>query len=343
MKKKISSFEIIENSFGGSFPSCVKLETQPDLTVNILEDTFTQDIIKLLSCKDAIRNIYKHQQNTDNTLKVDHQRLLEETSETKLGTKLANFLYKSALPAIVHVFLFVKFIPIIFKPDDFELLAHVSPIMKNNIYLKSKVIQESGRDIDQVISHENIHVLQYQGGSFDIAKAVKDKERVDTYIKHYLNDGTKKRHRYFQYIFSKVEIEARVNELVCAFYISTTRMPLSQKDFLVCLIFSNDILDFLNSSKQFGASMPQNILNLLDEIKEHAAVMSITSPIVTPTPVTLDFKLILMAFNDPEELFKFISFELPSYYCNVLKLYGSESVSSKIQNEINQERELFGL
>lgn len=320
----MSSFEILENSFGGSFPSTIKLEEPPKLTVKIVEDSFIQKLIIILSGRKQFKQL--------------KNELLEQSPDTKV--------LKVILP-IIFPFIVLKIIKTLLGRSPYEQQGYVSPFKKNTIYIISRNVD----DINKIISHENIHVLQGHHGDLDMDKRRMDIERVDNYCKHYSSCHPDEQH-LIRYLFSKAEIEARVHELVSAFYISTRQFPLSRKEFLVCLLYSNDILHGLDtklklfslgSQKELCRSNPKNMLDLLAEIKKHANAMSISSPITISTHVTVDFLVILNTIIEPDELFNFISFELPSYYCNVLKLYGSKSASSKLQNEINKERELYKL
>jgi hypothetical protein len=327
----MSSFEILENSFGGSFPSTIKLEEPPKLTVKIVEDSFIQKLIIILSGRKQLKDIYSLSRE-----QVKNE-LLEQSPDAKV--------LKVLIPIIFPFIALKKIIKTFLGRSPYEPYGYVSPFKKNTIYIISNHVH----DINKTISHENIHVLQGHHGDLDMDKRRMDIERVDNYCKHYTSHPDNEQY-FIRYLFSKVEIEARVHELVSAFYISTRQLPLSRNEFLVCLLYSNDILHSLDtklelfslqSQLQFCRSNPKNILDLLSEIKKHAIVMSIPSPITISTHVTTDFSCILNTINGPEALFNFISFELPTYYCNVLKLYGSKSASAKLQNEINKERELY--
>ena len=345
----MTSLEILENSFGGSIPLTIKLESPPQLTVRILEDSFIQKPIRFLSSLKYIKKTYSY------LLELAMQaEELERFQKELSGTKylyVISFLVKMVFHFTFPIIFIKHFTKTWLTPSDFDILGYVSPVMKNNIYLKSKNIQRDSKAVEEVISHENIHVLQSSHGEFDFDKRRIENERVDDFYEQHVN-GNVKREKYFKYLFNRLEVEARIHELVSAFYTTTHQIPLSRKEFLVCLLYSNGLLDRLDSNLEIFSlkaqlqrcrSTPKDILDLLDEIKKHAIVMSIPFPISIPTKVTSEFFLLLNAINGPNELFNFISFELPTYYCNVLKLYGSESASSNLQNEIDKERELHNL
>lgn len=332
----MSSFEILENSFGGSFPSTIKLEEPPKLTVKIVEDSFIQKLIRILSGRKQFKDIYSLSR------KQFKNELLEQSPVPKV--------LKVILTIIFPFIAFKNTIKTVLERSPYDQHGYVSPLKKNTIYIVSRNVD----DINKTISHENIHILQGHHGDLDMDKRLMDIERVDNYCKHYCSCHPEQQH-LIRYYFGKAEIEARVHELVSAFYISTRQFPLSRKEFLVCLLYSNDMLHYLDgkdqklelfslrSRKKLCRSNTKNMLDLLAEIKKHANAMSIYSPITISTHVTVEFWVILNTIIEPDELFNFISFELPSYYCNVLKLYGSKSASSKLQNEINKERELYKL
>lgn len=339
----MTSFEILENSFGGSFPSSIKLETPPKLPVRILEDSCIQKIIHLLSSRKQYRYLYSL------ALKQSKNELMEQYADTKERSVLKIVL--SILPIMTWLVTFKTVFERYLRPSPHEMHGYVSPIKKNNIYLFSHKIKSTGADVNQVISHENIHVLQASHGELDMVQRAMDIERVNKYCELHTNYNAK-HESHVKYLFNKLEVEARVHELVSAFYISTHQFPLSRKEFLVCLLYSNGILEELDTiieifslqaQLQHCRATPKNILDLLAEIKKHAVVMSIPSPITTSTHVTDDFSVILNMINGPDELFNFISFKLPTYYCNVLKLYGSKSDRIKMQNEINKERKRYDL
>ncbi len=169
-----------------------------------------------------------------------------------------------------------------------------------------------------------------------------DIERVNQYCKRYTK--VKAEYQLFiRYLLSKAEVEARVHEIVSAFYTATGKFPCTRKEFIVCLVYSNDVLKNLSLKLQDNPSESKKILSLLEEIEVVAADMSIHSSVKTLTKASSDFCVIFFAINSFEKLFNFISYELPIYYCNVLKLYGSESFSSKLESEINHERELLAV
>ena len=342
-KKKTTSFEILENSFGGSFPSSIKLEAPPKLPVRIVEDSFIQKIIQLLSSRKQFRYLYSL------TFKQSKNKLMEQYADTKELYVLKIVL--SILPVLAWSVTFKKLFEMLLRQSPHEMHGYVSPIKKNNIYLFSHKIKSTGADVNQVISHENIHVLQASHGELDMVQRAMDIERVNKYCELHTNYNAK-RESHVKYLFNKLEVEARVHELVSAFYISSRQFPLSRKEFIVCLLYSNTILEDIESTveifrlqwmKQRGSSDPKNLLNLLAEIKKYAIGMSITSPIKISTHCTVDLALMLNTINCPDELFNFISFKLPHYYCNVLKLYGAISASSKLQDEINKDRQIYDL
>lgn len=338
-KKKTSSFEILENCFGGSFPSALKLETPPKLTVEIVEDSIIQRLIDFLSSKKQFKFMYNL------ALRQINSDILDEYSESK-HLNLIKKCVTVIFPIIGGFLIFLKLIRSIITPLEIESYGHVSARRENTIIVVSNNIMKANLDINMIIGHENIHILQMDHGDVDLDKRLVEKERVKNYCELY----DIKAHDHIKYLFDRAEVEARVHGLVSSFYISTGKLPLSRKEFLVCLLYSNDILSLLNKKLELfslraqlkpSLSEPKNTLELLAEIKEYAATMSITSPIAISTQLTSEFFEIICAINNSDEFFNFISFELPRYYSNVLRLYGSKSASSKLLAEINKERELY--
>ena len=78
----------------------------------------------------------------------------------------------------------------------------------------------------------------------------------------------------------------------------------------------------------------------LDEVKINAEKISIFEPVQTSTYSTLDFCDIFNDINTMQELIDFISYGLPTYYANVLKLYGCITASEKLHRQINEDRKL---
>ena len=226
------------------------------------------------------------------------------------------------------------------KPHDYEY-GRTSPFTKNRIYLISKNIHRESKDVYKTISHENIHILQCHNGDFDFENRLIERQRAKQYCKEYLRSDIKS-DGYLEYLLEKVEVEARVHELVSAFYIETQHFPISRKDFLVCLFYSNDVLEHLHLTLEKYHPKSKKVSSLLNDISKLAITHSITSPINTTTDATVDFSVIFNSLNNTDQLFDFINFELPRYFCNVLKLYGDRSISAKLQIEINKELEALG-
>ena len=220
----MTSLEIIENSFGGSIPITIKLESPPQLTVRILEDSFIQKTIQFLSSLKGIKKKYSYLLEPAKTMQAEElERFQKELSGTKYFTKTW------------------------LTPSEFDSQGYVSPVMKNNIYLKSKNIQGSSRAVEEIIGHENIHVLQANQGELDFDKRSIESKRVDDFYEQHVNCNIE-REKSFKYLFNRLEVEARIHELVSAFYTETHQIPLSRKEFLVCLLYSNGLLDRLDSN-----------------------------------------------------------------------------------------------
>lgn len=333
----MSSFAIIENSFGGAFPSTIELETPPNITVRIVEDSLLQNLIKILGCGSLFKDLYS---NGTNNIKKSLLKEFTVNNEVNVIKFYFITMFSYLASFFVNCWIFPKTLKRLISKSSFDIYGYISPIKKNYIYLSSKKINKDNCDVNKTISHENIHILQTHIGDLDMDKRLMDKERVNQYCELYLN--AKVEHQsIIKYLLSKVEIEARVHELVSAFYVETNNFPLTRKEFIVCLLYSNDILEDLSIHIQRYHSNHKNTVDLLDEINEQAAAMSIHSPVSISTHATVDFICILNTISSSDELFNFISFELPTYYCNVLKLYGSKSASSKLQSEINEDRQLY--
>lgn len=331
----MTSFEILENSFGGSFPEVIQLENPPNLTVKIVEDSFLQDVIIFLSCFKQFRRLYS---GLYKNVKKPLFGLFDETQDINFVKNTFIIL----ISAIITVIFFPKFLISVLKQSPHDFYGFISAIKKNYIYLVSKNIIRDNADVNQVLSHENIHILQFKNGDLEIDKRILDIDRVNSYCDLYSNAKVKHQ-AIVKYLLSKIEIEARVHELVSAFYVETQHFPQTRKEFLVCLLYSNDILKDLSQNIQCYHSDSTKLLDLLVEIKNEAADMKISSPIRVSTHATVDFTCILNIINNSDELFNFINFELPTYYSNILKLYGSNSANSKLQNEIEQERKQYDL
>jgi hypothetical protein len=334
-KKTMSSFEILENSFGGSFPSAIELEAPPNISVTIAEGNFIQNLIIALGCIKQFRTLHSF-------AVCKFKTLYKKSSAVTADTNLMETSFINIVSHIVAFCTFPRAICGVFKKSEYEPYGETSSFMKNHIYLYSKNIQKIGINVNQVIGHENIHILQIHNGDLDIAKRVLDKERVNRYCELNLRANIEHQSK-IKYLLSKVEIEARVHELVSGFYIITQHLPINRKEFLVCLLSSDEIVENLIIIIHTQYSKSKILMDLLSEIKKYSVVMSIDYPVAIRTDLLSDITGILMNINSSQQLFNFISFELPSYYCNVLKLYGSNSASSKLQNEINKERQIHDL
>jgi hypothetical protein len=330
-KKNASCLEILENSYGGAFPSALTLEAPPNISIKIREESFIQFLFKCLGILRGFRVMYCHS-----------LRLMSEFAVSASNTGgFKNKYLISTLSHIAAIFIYLRLFGGQFeKPHDYEY-GRTSPFTKNRIYLISKNIYRENKDVYKTISHENIHILQCHNGDFDFENRLFERQRAKQYCRKYLRSDIKS-DGYLEYLFEKVEVEARVHELVSAFYIETQFFPVTREELLVCLFYSNDVLEHLHLTLGKYHPKSKTILSLLNDISDKAIAYSISSPIKTSTDATVDFSVIFNSINNTDQLFDFIKFELPRYFCNVLNLYGARSISLKLQNEIIKEREILG-
>lgn len=320
-KQKISSFQIIKNSYGGELPAGLESDHPPKTVITVTDFTKWQSFLLFFL---SLINIQ--------IIAIFFSSI---TKQIKTHDLLAIIFYP--LFILISPYIFVKFAKKTSSKSKFETLGFISPVRSKRIYVSVDLIKEMNIEISDVISHENIHCLQYLCGDLSHKNRMIDKERVQNYCKIHMNTEEQYKPKMC-YLLSKVEIEARVHELVSTFYTKTNEVILTRENFIVSLIYSNDVFDTLNSMSSYDKS--QKMPKFLDEVKINAEKISIFEPVQTSTYSTLDFCDIFNDINTMQELIDFISYGLPTYYANVLKLYGCITASEKLHRQINEDRKL---
>lgn len=126
---------------------------------------------------------------------------------------------------------------------------------------------------------------------------------------------------YMLYLFERVEVEARLHDIIVSFYRAKKELPLEINKFYALLAGSN----------QFGrlivtALLPHNIItsNEIQAFKDRDASQS----------EQFELMLISIKLKSNSMLLKYITEVMPIMYGNLISYYGDEKSSFKIMSQI---------
>lgn len=175
----------------------------------------------------------------------------------------------------------------------------------NYILLRPKVSERTC--LAALVSHEHLHLLQ-------------NRNAPNTFV---LNAHTVLPEKWATdadalYLLGRVEMEARLHELVLSYYRSSGRLPVTVQEFLALLC---------------GCEMPG--LAVIEALQEYAAQpMTIVPYEVRDARFAEDVDNVLRAMSTLHLRFRFVIEVLPVMYSNLLQYYGDGIHSATIRAEI---------
>lgn len=191
-----------------------------------------------------------------------------------------------------------------FETHRKRMLGHVLPITKHDRQL-TLYGRSSGRDglEDEVLTHEHIHFLQHQNAERQ------NKEMRDP---HQILGKKWSQDRFIIYLLERLEVEARLHELVLSYYRARHTLPQTVEGFLGMLADWDEIGEYLVKVTASAGLKMQGIGSTF-----------------TPRSVVHGAQLgdLLSFLKDPDVTKRFVSEVLPVMYANLLRYYGDAHAS----------------
>ena len=194
-----------------------------------------------------------------------------------------------------------------------DVQGYFKALLKNECQITIKMgnIKNSG-DVESIISHEHIHFRQYIKSD----KCLKNiKNMAEMMPIEDLND------KHLFYLFSNIEIEARLHEVILSYYRVKGELPLTIDGFI----------ELLAGSTHFGWLVIDSLATRGIEIKQE-----ITEYTERGALFAKDLLIIIGVIKDWDLRYKFISEILPVMYGNLLQHYGDKESSLTFMKQIER-------
>lgn len=314
-ENKYSNIQIIED-FGGSYPfplNCKNLEIEftivktrgiGGLYANLLSLNRSIQAEKIIST-------YKNQfTNQLDSIKEIYKKIF-------LVVIIMPILF---LFAILAFFAFIFFLIYLLININYKLSKSLGYFVPNStderhIALKIGSIK-SKKDIEPIISHEHIHLLQYRNKKFSINKKTQNEKCNEILLVEELKNNS-----HYLYLLEQNEVEARLHEIIISYYRNKNILPLTIKGFVEILAGSNKFGLFITKTMAvYGVVIKQDIATYNERSEK----------------VAKDMEDILFAIKDIDLIYRFITEVLPVMYGNLLKYYGDDESSINFLNKIDR-------
>ncbi len=217
-------------------------------------------------------------------------------------------------------------------------------------------------DFEATVSHEHLHFLQYKtrGSSFDKLDIVGSAEHLFSpdALNEFSQDPEHKQH--FNYLANPAEVEARLHEVMIAFYHANQRLPANAAEFIEAMMACSKIiqgtilkhltraLDSIDDTGN-GEKLPlllnhselqffvlKKLLDAIQEYKESPDECNLffgTEKISQRDPSALkdlEYIIIYLCVTDVQYIFEV----LPNFYANLVEYYGDIETSNRIRQEV---------
>lgn len=243
----------------------------------------------------------------------------EIDSQSLLLKVVAFFLCLLLLPVLI---LFSFFQPLPNRRSEFETAGFVMPGIKGHIYMNKNLDFE----VLSILGHECVHLLQNNAeGNIDL------KIENDALIQYQKESGffigSDENRGFQEYLFGRMEIEARFHECMVFYYEHQKLLPVTKLDFLSALFsfkFSQNLIDILKQCPE--SSEPSELLNkiILNSEKNKTPV----GEIEVYSNLSSEMGYLLASFSN-------VVFVLTEYFPNcyerLLILYGDTGNSLKFK------------
>lgn len=205
--------------------------------------------------------------------------------------------------------------------DEFERLGgfHSSfPSYSEYVNVNAKYIGNSERSAE-IITHEHIHLLQCKASSL-----AKDFRQISKYIRApnlILRDDCCD--RFTLYLLTKIEVEARLHEVILSYYCKYRELPLTLQAFFDALVLNRGLHQFL----VFGS----NRLHFIEDWENSSALYRTRS-----SQFGGDLEFLITSMKDIQMTIKFAMEVLAVMYANLLRYYGDEEASLSFGRQIQR-------
>lgn len=319
--KNISTVHQLTKDFG-EFPpaplNCINISSHFDLVkTRGIGNVYNQMIYlkRVLQAIESESDVGSDEFNEFNEFNIIKNELLEfkKTCET-IGDNLKLKNNKRIFSSMIY-FLFPKLLLNLIQQErkSNDVQGYFKALLKNECQITIKMgnIKNSG-DIESVISHEHIHFRQYIKSD----KCLKNIENMAEMVTiEDLND------KHLFYLFSNIEIEARLHEVILSYYRVRGELPMTIDGFIKLLAGSTHfgwlVIDSLTAK---GIETKQDIT----EFTERGALFA------------KDLLIIIGVIKDWDLRYKFILEVLPVMYGNLLQHYGDEESSLAFTRQIER-------
>lgn len=325
---------------------CKDFGEYPPKPLNTNETTFPFKIVYLNQFSELIYNIKKDYNSffTKNSL-IKNKDLIKTREEIKKSTKTAYSKFKLSFETLSNpikictlilfiilspfliIYSIIKITGIIYKiilgsisSAGHENLAgfYINGIgLDNEINIKTKNIIKYNIDINYVISHEHLHLLQCKLGHQFISRLTEP-----FYLVRVLNILEKNDNKILNYLLMQHECEARLHEMVLSFYRQNGFLPTSYNEFIGLLIswteYTTELKVYFRKSDERADYYPNYNEFLIRDERTSREMSYILNSIK----------------DDAEIIIRFSQEILPVMYSNLLLYYGDELASKKMLDSI---------
>lgn len=336
-KIKTNSIEQLKRDFGEYPPKPLKTDAVAvPFTINYL-NWFSLYFIRLRGVisltrrkNDGIKSQELLEKRTEfkKVLRKMFSEFGDELSKSKAEYKSFSFIKKVAmflafifvLPfifiyiVIIAVFTALKLTNALFSTKYYSSLFgfYTHGIgLKNEVNIVNKSVKKANINLESVVSHEHLHLLQQlEGVMYDNEIQKKDFfDRVRLIIESENSE-------YILYLSQRHEVEARLHEMVLSFYRHHGLMPLSYEEFMGFLLANEKLQQILKHDKN---------INCFSRYESYA---------VREEEAVSELFIILFVIKDTLVISRFVKEVLSVMYSNLLHYYGDEAASKKMLESI---------
>lgn len=203
------------------------------------------------------------------------------------------------------------------KSKSSKNFGYFLPITKGEyeIIINRHVINKAKKDIEPVISHEHIHMLQHFNKSSNNGFSL-----FDTSLKKpsLIFQECYQENKQLLYLADCNELEARLHELFLSFYRKHKFLPTSINDFYLMIISNHNLNKiFRDTDFYFGLKIkPENLYNIRDFQSER------------------ELEDIFLTMNSKDTMIKFLMEVISVMYGKLLEYYGDKEASLRFLAQI---------
>lgn len=307
IRKTHSSKLIIKDSFGGKFPSNFVWDDDNDFKVKLIQEGVLGSIYKIGSFILKLPSLF-----------IQFEKI---AFKDKKRTGFIFLLYKLLAFLMFPFFIFSSF-KVLISPNRFETAAFINLVAPKVIFISKGSFDVEYPEFIDTLSHEVIHLLQMKHGDFDINVRAEDIKRVNIFCNNYGRAKRENLKLFSRYVFSKVEIEAHLHNLISNFYKKTGVFPTSKRGFLTMLMSIHEVWDVISTNISNPVFLEPNIREYTLGYSFYE--LGLNERVLLENDSTSIFIYMLNDIKDIDCLLKLFDKTLPAHYMNLLQLYGCE-------------------